>query len=254
MFTDIIGTWPTHEKMILVSCDEVYLNRYFPRFYKTFTEHWALPIHVHVIDPSKESLDRLKELEISHTYCETKDYNWNKQVKKFKKHNTVNGHTDADVQQWLYECYCQCQRFILLSNFMNIKQSVVVSDVDAYAQHTPTREQRKNLFSKTGFARYKGKLMATFCHFHSRDLQVIRKIAKEMLDRMFEIGLDQTALKEVFNRNKVTTTNLRNGEWVRFWDIKTTSDEQAHARSLIYHQKGLRGKNKPVGITWTDIK
>ena len=59
MFNDVIGNWPTHERFILTSCDEEYLNKYFPRFYKTFTEKWQLPIHVHVIDPSQQSKEHL---------------------------------------------------------------------------------------------------------------------------------------------------------------------------------------------------
>ena len=53
MFNDVIGNWPTHERFILTSCDEEYLNKYFPRFYKTFTEKWQLPIHVHAVSDSR---------------------------------------------------------------------------------------------------------------------------------------------------------------------------------------------------------
>ena len=42
MFNNVIGNWPTHERFILTSCDEKYFNRYFPRFYKTFTKKWQL--------------------------------------------------------------------------------------------------------------------------------------------------------------------------------------------------------------------
>ena len=84
MFTDIQGAWPTHERMILVSCDETYFNRYFPRFYKTFTKHWQLPIHAHLIDPSKESLARLTKLGVSHTWCDTTDFDWAGAVTKFR--------------------------------------------------------------------------------------------------------------------------------------------------------------------------
>ena len=252
MFQKIIGNWPSHKQLILCSCDNVYLNKYFPRFYKTFTEHWSLPIHVHVIDPSKESLDTLKELRISHTYCTTTEYEWDKQVQKFKQHNTINDHTDADIQQWLYESYCQCQRFVVMGNNIHNNQSVIVADVDAYAQHTPTEQQRKHLLDNTGFTHYKDRLMATFCHFHSRDIENTKKLATTILNKRAQIGLDQIAIKQIFKN--VSIVDLKNSEWIRHWDIKTASDEQAHAKCLIYHAKGLRGKQKPVGITWTDIK
>ena len=113
MFADVIGDWPTQEKFILTSCDEKYLNKYFPRFYKTFTEQWQLPIHIHVIDPSPQSLEHLDRLSVSHTYCET----------------------DDSVLKWpySYETYCQAQRFILLGHRVLEAQSVIVADVDAYA-------------------------------------------------------------------------------------------------------------------------
>ena len=61
MFEQVIGDWPRHARFILTSCDDKYFLKYFPRFYKTYTEHWDLPIHLHIIDPSAESLERLKQ-------------------------------------------------------------------------------------------------------------------------------------------------------------------------------------------------
>ena len=252
MFQQIIGNWPSHKQLILCSCDDSYFDKYFPRFYKTFTEHWSLPIHVHVIDPSKESLDTLKELRISHTYCKTIDYDWNKQVTKFRQDNAVDDHTDADIQQWLYECYCQCQRFVVMGKHIHQDQSVIVADVDAYAQHTPSEQQRTHLLDNTGFTQYKDRLMATFCHFHSKDIAKTKQLATVILDKGFEIGLDQTAIKQIFKNTDIV--DLKNSEWIRHFDVKTAADERAHAKCLIYHAKGLRGKQKPVGITWTDIK
>ncbi len=252
MFQQFIGQWPRHKQLVLCSCDDSYFNKYFPRFYKTFTEHWGLPIHVHVIDPSKESLDTLKELRISHTYCKTTEYDWNKQVKKFRQDNAVNGHTDADIQRWLYECYCQCQRFVVMGKHIHQDQSVIVADVDAYAQHTPSEQQRTYLLDNTGFTQYKDRLMATFCHFHSKDMAKTKQLATVILDKGFEIGLDQTAIKQIFKNTDIV--DLKNGEWIRHFDVKTAADERAHAKCLIYHAKGLRGKQKPAGITWTDIK
>ena len=64
--------------------------------------------------------------------------------------------------------------------------------------------------------------------------------------------LDQNVIKQIFKNTDIV--DLKNGEWIRHFDVKTAADERAHAKCLIYHAKGLRGKQKPVGITWTDIK
>ena len=37
------------------------------------------------------------------------------------------------------------------------------------------------------------------------------------------------------------------------YDVKTEEDVKQHNKCLIYHEKGTRGKNKPVETTWTDI-
>ena len=94
--------------------------------------------------------------------------------------------------------------------------------------------------------------MATFCHFHSKDIAKTKQLATVILDKGFEIGLDQTAIKQIFKNTDIV--DLKNSEWIRHFDVKTAADERAHAKCLIYHAKGLRGKQKPVGITWTDIK
>ena len=255
MYEKIIGTWPQHDKFLLTSCDEIYLNRFFPRFYKTFTEHWQLPIHVHVIDPSETSKDRLSSLPISFTYCETSQHDWANEIKKFRKYNDVQQDNDI-VKQWLYETYCQCQRFILLGAYMTGKQTIVVADVDAYAQRTPTKQDRKLLFGNTAFTVYKGRQMATFCNFHPKDLVFIKKMAKIMLDQLqsrYVLGMDQQAIKSMFDHRE-SVTDLRNGEWIRHWDVKTEVDQEQHDQCLIYHEKGTRGKDKGKKIKWTDIE
>jgi len=198
MFDQVIGEWPTHKRFILVSCDEIYFNRYFPRFYKTFTEHWQLPIHAHIIDPSKESLARLTALDISHTWCYTTDYDWVNTVARFRKENNSTQHPNEAVKQWLYECYCQCQRFVVLGANMTNKQSVIVADVDAYAQHTPTKKQKQLLFSCSAFTEYNNRLMATFCHFHPDQLIQIRQLSSIIVDQLtkcFILGMENGIIK-----------------------------------------------------------
>ena len=235
MFTEVRGEWPTHDRFILCSCDDAYLDRYFPRFYSTFTEHWRLPIHVHVVDPSDSSLHKLDRLPVTYSHCEINP-------------GTLN-------QPYAHETYCQAQRFILLGHMMTESQSVIVADVDAYALRTPTQQQRDTLLADMAFTTFNGRLMATFCHFHPSRRQEARVMSSamiEMLTTTDKIGVDQKVIKEIFGR--LPYTELKNGEWIRHWDVKTQKDIKEHNSCLVYHEKGTRGKNKPIKITWTDIQ
>ena len=234
MFKDVIGEWPMYDEFILTSCDEKYLDKYFPRFYKTFTEKWQLPIHVHVIDPSAQSLQKLKKLGVSHTYCET----------------------NSDILKWPYSyvTYCQAQRFILLGNNLLDNQSVIVADVDSYALKEPNESQRQHLIKDMAFTTYNGRLMATFCHFHpSRRIEALLA-ARSMEDHITNsdmIGIDQKVIKQVFG--VLPYTELTSGEWIRHLDVKTEQDRGEHLKCLVYHEKGCRGKEKGEQVQWTDI-
>ena len=246
MFTDIKGNWLKQDRLILCSCDEKYFNTYFDRFYNSFKDKWQLPIHIHIIDPSQQSLKWLNDKNISHTWCNTDAYNWTETINKFKKevptHNNVDNET---IKHWLYEGYTQCQRFVVLGNNMTASQSVIVSDVDAYAQHKPTNRHKKLLFSNTAFSYYKDRIMATFCHFHPKDLKKVKQVADIIVNTVnsnyFKLGLDQKTLKEVYQE----FTDL-NKEWIRHFDVKSDKDRLLHSKCLIYHRKGRRGK-----IGWT---
>ena len=249
MFNDIKGNWLKQDKLVLCSCDEKYFNTYFDRFYNSFKDKWQLPVHVHIIDPSKQSLKWLKDENISHTWCNTDAYDWPATINKFKIKCT--GYKDVDnktIKQWLYEGYTQCQRFIVLGNNMTASQSVIVSDVDAYAQHKPTKEDKEFLFSNTAFSFYKRKVMATFCHFHPKDLTAIKTVANRIVDTIdkdyFKLALDQKILKEVYQ-----TYYYLDESWIRHYDVKDDADRLLHSKCLIYHEKGRRGK-----IKWTDTK
>ena len=242
MFKDIKGDWLKQDRLILCSCDEKYFNTYFERFYTTFKNKWQLPIHIHIIDPSKQSLKSLKDKKISHTWCNTDSYDWVKTINTFK--SKLPGYSKVEyetIKQWLYEGYTQCQRFVVLGNNMTASQSVIVADVDAYAQHTPAEEHKDLLYSDTAFSYYKHRIMATFCHFHPKDLKKVKKVANYITDTInndhFKIGLDQKALTDVYK----TFTKLSK-TWIRHHDVKTDDDKIQHNQCLIYHEKGRRGK------------
>ena len=84
MFKNIKGDWIKQNRLILCSCDEKYFKIYFERFYTSFRDKWKLPIHVHIIDPSRQSLKWLNDENISHTWCNTDSYHWSKTINKFK--------------------------------------------------------------------------------------------------------------------------------------------------------------------------
>ena len=234
MFKDVIGDWPMHERFILTSCDDKYFQNYFPRFYKTYTKHWQLPIHVHVIDLSDTSMQRLDKLNVTYTHCTT----------------------DPAVLKWpnSYVTYCQAQRFMLLGHNLLEGQSVIVADVDSYALREPNEIQKQTLESDMAFTEYNGRLMATFCNFHHGQ-RVLAKEAAIKMQQLIEdtntIGVDQLVLKQTFE--SFPYNNLTHNEWIRHLDVKTEEDVKQHNKCLIYHEKGTRGKNKPVETTWTDI-
>ena len=158
------------------------------------------------------------------------------------------------MAQAMYETYCQAQRFIVLGHNIQEKQSVIVADVDAYALRSPTDSQRKQLHRDMAFTTFNSRLMATFCHFHpKRKKQILTAagIMTKMVKDSNTMGVDQKVIKQVFG--SLPYTELANGEWIRHFDVKTEQDRREHNQCLVYHEKGTRGKNKPVEITWDDL-
>ena len=249
MFNNVKGNWSSEKRFILCSCDERYFKVYFKRFYDTFTELWQLPIHIHIIDPSEQSLKWLESKQISHTHCNTNDYNWKVAIDKFRI-ATERTNDDTIIKKWIYESYTQCQRFVLLGYNMRSDQSIIVADVDAYAQRVPNRRSRKELFRQTAFSRHGGRIMATFCHLHPNDLSKIRNVAEDIVHTAnndhFQIGLDQKALAKVFNQEVWTKLDKN---WIRHFDVKDETDRHHHSLCYIYHEKGLRGKD--FDVKWT---
>ena len=234
MFKDVIGEWPMHERFILTSCDDNYFDQYFPRFYNTYKENWHLPIHVHIIDPSDNSISRLQELDLSYTHCTT----------------------DPAVLKWPYSrvTYCQAQRFILLGHNLLEGQSVIVADVDSYALREPTETQKHTLESDMAFTEYNGRLMATFCNFHhSKRAQALESAIEmqQLIENTDTIGVDQLVIKQTFG--SLSYNNLTHNEWIRHLDVKTADDLNEHNKCLIYHEKGTRGKGKGISISWNHI-
>jgi hypothetical protein len=138
---------------------------------------------------------------------------------------------------------------------MTGSQSVIVADVDAYALRTPTQQQRDTLSADMAFTTFNGRLMATFCNFHPSRRREARAMSRDMIEMLKttdQVGVDQKVIKRVFGA--LPYNELKNGEWIRHWDVKTEKDMQEHNSCLVYHEKGTRGKNRPVETTWTDIQ
>ena len=214
-----------------------------------------MPIHVHVVDPSEKSLERLSTLKISHTHCETNAYDWIASAHKLKASNPQYQHdTIEHMRQAMYKCYCQAQRFIVMGHNLQERQHVIVADVDAYALRSPTERERDNLFDDMAFTTFNRRLMATFCHFHPKRKEQCLTAANLMSNIIINsrtLGVDQKVIKQVFG--SMPYTELTNGEWIRHFDAKTENDRKEHNQCLIYHEKGTRGKNKPVDFTWSDL-
>lgn len=235
MFKDVIGEWPNRDRFILTSCDDKYFQQYFPRFYKTYKEHWQLPIHVHIIDPSKGSLAKLESLDLSYTSCTT----------------------DPAVLKWpaSYVTYCQAQRFILLGHNLTQNQSVLVADVDSYSLRAPNETQRKLASSDMAFTVYNKRLMATFCNFHYKRRTQAKQAAikmQQLIENTDTVGVDQLVIKELFEH--LPRNDLAHKVWIRHRNVKTKQDLKEHNNCLVYHEKGTRGKEKGVKIEWADIE
>ena len=71
-------------------------------------------------------------------------------------------------------------------------------------------------------------------------------------ERRYALGTDQIVLKKIFGDIR-DTTDLANNEWIRHYDVKQYKDEKAHRRCLVYHEKGVRGKNRTVDTTWKNM-
>ena len=235
MFNNFLGEWPTHDRFILTSCDDLYFTEYFPRFYKTYKEHWQLPMHLHIIDPSDASIQRLEKLDVTYTHCTT----------------------DKAVLKWpySYETYCQAQRFILLGNNLTGKQSIIVADVDSYALRKPNKTQAETVSSDMAFTKFNNRLMATFCNFHYNRSKEAKQAADDMehlIRNTDTIGVDQLVIKNIFNNLPYNV--LKHGTWIRHYDVKNKYDLIEHNHCLIYHEKGTRGKGKGMKVEWTDIE
>jgi hypothetical protein len=179
-------------------------------------------------------MQRLDKLDVTYTHCTT----------------------DPAVLRWPYSyvTYCQAQRFILLGHNLLQGQSVIVADVDSYALREPNEIQKQTLESDMAFTEYNGRLMATFCNFHHSKRTSAKEVATKMqqlIENTDTIGVDQLVLKQIFKQ--LPYNNLKHGEWIRHFDVKSVADLQEHNQCLIYHEKGTRGKEKGLKIQWTDI-
>ena len=75
---------------------------------------------------------------------------------------------------------------------------------------------------------------------------------QELIEQTDRIGVDQLVIKKVFKR--LPYNDLKHSVWIRHRNVKTKQDLKEHNNRLIYHEKGTRGKYKPIEITWTDIQ
>ena len=97
--------------------------------------------------------------------------------------------------------------------------------------------------------------MATFCNFHHSYKDKAKLAAVKMKDLIINtdtIGVDQLVIKYIFGQE--IYNDLRHGEWIRHFDVKTKADLLKHNKCLIYHEKGTRGKFKGLKVEWTDIE
>ena len=229
----------THQLHIATSTDENYFNRYFDRWHSSFTRLWSLPMHCHVVDPSPATLTKLSVLAVSHTWSTTNHINWPSHVQAMRQvDGGYQGRTDQHIRDHARNTLCQSMRFHEMSGNFHPGSSVVITDIDAYAQHQPSPEQWRQLLDRSAFSHHKGRLMATLCHFHGSDHESVARLRRQ-LEQQGLAHSDQAALKSAFGSIPKTDLDQR---WIRHWDIKSNTDMDLHRQCLVFHAKGTRGK------------
>lgn len=229
----------THQRHIATSTNEHYFNRYFDRWHNSFTQLWHLPMHCHVVDPSPATLAKLLGLAVSHTWSTTDHINWADQLQLMRLANGGHkGQTDQHLLDHARNTLYQSMRFHEMSVSFHPASSVVITDIDAYAQHRPTAPQWRQLLERSAFSHHKERLMATLCHFHGGDHESVARM-RQRLEQQGLAQSDQAALK--FSFATTPKTNLDN-KWIRHQDIKSKSDMCLHNQCMVFHAKGTRGK------------
>jgi len=223
---------------IATSTDEHYFNRYFDRWHSSFTRLWSLPMHCHVVDPSPATLAKLSVLAVSHTWSTTDNINWQDQLSLLRSAHGYAGVDDPHLMTFARNTLCQSMRFYEMCMNFDANSSVIITDIDAYAQHSPSESQWQALLQGSAFSLHNHRLMATLCHLHGRDHERVADMRTQLQQRGLTCP-DQMAIKHAFGDAAVTKLNE---VWIRHQDIKTKKDAELHGRCLVFHAKGTRGK------------
>ena len=238
--TDIHGTWPTHPRLVLASCDSCYFDLFADRFRFSFQKRLGLPVHLHLINPTKTQITLCEQWLVSYTaeYLSPTKFDSRVQwcIKNRKK-------SQEQAQDDVMAGYSQAVRFWLLGRYQLAQQSVIVADIDAVAVQSPTPEQLSALFNCTQFSIYKNRTMATFCVFVGSELHTVREIsdwiAQYDLKHSIHNAVDQSALKKC-----VPSPQALPSEWISHDDTPTDKSVLRKVnRNIIFHSKGTRGKS-----------
>jgi len=237
---DIHGTWPTHPRMVLASCDASYFDLFADRFSSSFQKRLGLPVHLHLINPTETQITLCEQWTVSYTAEYLSPYAVNRRVQWCIKNRGKDSElAQADVMAG----YSQAVRFWLLGKYQLPAQSVIVSDIDAVAVQSPTHEQLSALCNHTQFSIYKGRTMATFCMFASSELSQIQELSHWIAayDQQNSIhnAVDQLALKKCIHNPAALPSG-----WISHEDTPTDrSVLQKINGNIIFHSKGTRGKS-----------
>ena len=238
--TDIHGTWSTHPRLVLASCDNRYFDQFADRFCRSFRKRLGLPVHLHLINPTKTQITLCNQWTVSHTveYISLPELDRRVQwcIRNRKK-------SQEQAQADVIAGYSQAIRFWLLGKYQQPYQSVVVADIDAVAVQSPTEEQLATLFSGTQFSIYKNRTMATFCVFTGSEIKTVQDIsdwiAQYDLKHSIHNAVDQSALKKCV-LNPLALPSV----WISHDDTPTDKSVLSKInRNIIFHSKGTRGKS-----------
>ena len=237
---DIHGTWPTHPRFIMASSDSTYFDQFADRFCPSFTKQCGLPVHLHLINPTKTQIALCESWRVSWTCNYLDPFQMQKRIRAVQKTQKLTNEVSHRSVLW---GFCQAVRFWLLGKYQSAHQDVVLADIDCVAVQTPSTEQLDQLFSCTQFSIHNNRTMATFCAFAGKQLAQTQQLAHwiEQYDHDHGIrnAVDQLALKECIINPSVLPTG-----WISHEDTPTAESVLHKVKhNIVFHSKGTRGKS-----------
>jgi len=241
----IEGQWPTHRRFVMAGGDSIFVERYGPRWARSWGRHWQLPLHLHLVDPTDHALEQARSLAGTVTWNRL-DPEWTRgEIEHFAHRTQRQDRPDQARDIWLVGIY-QVARFWVTGHLIGPEQQVIMTDLDACATQPPNPEWLQDLYRQTGFQKYKNRLMATFgCASGAQRHQwreYSRRLEEMLANGQGNHSMDQLLLRTVFS----TAINRLQHQWCCHQDLADQTVEQRWQLFPVFHLKGTRGKKVDI--------